>query len=125
MCEPHVARQESHANGLFDAGSLVDLMKPPRSMTLARTAARLRGARGEPRSRPWPLVSMIALSLSGALLSTFVATQAAHADGDKSLRAFSSLSSEVASSLQLQTQHEEDLLLSGGAYLAGNPRVNE
>src|ERR1700730_8283580 len=113
MCEPHLARQESHANGPFDGGSLVDLMKP-RSMTLARTAARLRGARGEPRSRPWPLVSMIALSLSGALLSTFVATQAAHADGDKSLRAFSSLSSEVASSLQLETQHEEDLLLSGG-----------
>jgi len=68
---------------------------------------------------------LIALLLIGALLSTFVATQAARADGDASHKAFLSLSSEVASSLRLETQHEEDLLLSGGAYLAGNPRVSE
>jgi diguanylate cyclase (GGDEF)-like protein len=67
----------------------------------------------------------VTLFLIGALLSTAVAGQVARADGDKSLRAFSSLSNEVASSLRLETQHEDDLLLSGGAYLAGSPHVNE
>jgi diguanylate cyclase (GGDEF)-like protein len=63
--------------------------------------------------------------LIGALLSVLVSTGVARADGDKSLKAFSALSAEVTSSLQLETQHEEDLLLAGEAYLAGNPRVSE
>lgn len=98
---------------------------PSPSTTLIRGTPRTRAVRGDPRARTWPSVAPVALFLSGVLLSTLVATQAAHADGDKSLKAFSSLSNEVASSLQLDTQREVDLLLSGGAYLAGNSGVSE
>lgn len=98
---------------------------PSPSTSLIRATPQTRAVRSDPRPRPWPSLAPIALFLSGVLLSTLVATQAAHADGDKSLRAFSSLSNEVASSLQLDTQHEVDLLLSGGAYLAGNAGVGE
>jgi len=97
-------------------------------MRLARIfdrAAAETTARDDATMRHWPIAGSVALFLIGALLSTFLSTRVAHADGDKSVKAFSAVSAEVASSLQLETQHEDDLLLAGKAFLAGNPGVSE
>jgi diguanylate cyclase (GGDEF)-like protein len=79
----------------------------------------------KPRHGPWPLVTLVALFLIGALLSANLSMKVAQADNSKTSRAFAALSVEVTSSLQLETQHEVDLLLASGAYLSGNPQVTE
>ena len=65
----------------------------------------------------WAAVAAL-LTLVGVV---FAADSVAHSDAARSRQAFESSSAEIASTLQLAIQHEEDLILSGAAYLAGNP----
>jgi diguanylate cyclase (GGDEF)-like protein len=90
-----------------------------------RAVAESKPARNDTTTRRWPITGFVALFLIGALLSTILSTRIARADEDKSIKAFSAVSAEVTSSLQLGTQHEDDLLLAGDAYLASNPGVSE
>jgi diguanylate cyclase (GGDEF)-like protein len=93
--------------------------------TFDRAAAEPKPAHDDATMRRWPVAGFVALFLIGALLSTILSTRVARADADKSIRASAAVSAEVTSSLQLEIQHEDDLLLAGDAYLAGNPGVSE
>ncbi|MET4096819.1 signal transduction histidine kinase [Arthrobacter sp. UYCu712] len=72
------------------------------------------------RSLVWALVAAV-LILGGTCGAAFAAVTEAHNNAQKSRTAFESSSDEIASTLQLAVQHEDDLSLSGAAYLAGNP----
>ena len=76
------------------------------------------------RAGRWRVIAALVLVVGG-LLSTFGSTQVARDEKDKSLRAFFSLSAEVASSMVLEGQHEQDLLLAGEANFTGNPTGGE
>ncbi len=48
----------------------------------------------------------------------------AHTDGDNAKLAFHLASAEIASTLKLALQHEEDLVISASAFVAANPRAS-
>src|ERR1700676_276758 len=58
----------------------------------------------------------IALVLAGALASVLGARSVARSDADKTRLAFHLSSAEIASTLKLAIQHEEDLVVSTSAY---------
>lgn len=81
----------------------------------------LRAAAGSTRrNHLWALVAAL-LILGGSCGATVAAVTEAQNNAQKSRTAFESSSDEIASTLQLAVQHEDDLSLSGAAYLAGNP----
>ncbi len=63
----------------------------------------------------------VLLVLGGMLASALGARAMAHSDADKARLAFHLASAEIASTLTLAIQHEEDLILSGSAFISGNP----
>ncbi len=63
-------------------------------------------------------VAVLVVGTVGAMLA---AGSVARNDADQSRRSFAAASAGVASTLQLAIQHEDDLIVSGAAYLAGNP----
>jgi diguanylate cyclase (GGDEF)-like protein len=84
----------------------------------ARLRARLRGRRGF-----WALTAVV-IVLAGTLASVLGARAVAHSGADKARLAFHLSSTEVASTLRLAIQHEEDLIVSAGAFVAGSPHVS-
>ncbi|WP_426996821.1 ATP-binding protein [Pseudarthrobacter sp. N5] len=78
------------------------------------------GASGDGRSKRY-VAWAAAAALITAAGAVFAAGAVADSDATKSRQAFESSSAEIASTLQLAIEHEEDLNLSGAAYLAGNP----
>ncbi len=71
----------------------------------------------------WAAATVL-LVLAGVLASVFGALGAARSDADKRRMSFHLASDEVASTLKLALQHEEDLAVSGSAYVAGNPHAS-
>jgi diguanylate cyclase (GGDEF)-like protein len=63
----------------------------------------------------------IAAAAVGALLG---AHSVAHTDADKARLAFQVSSAEIASTLKLAVQHEEDLVISASAFIAGDPHAS-
>ena len=61
------------------------------------------------------------LVVGGAAGAAFAANSVALGDAQRSRQAFERSSGQIASTLQLAIQHEDDLIVSGAAYLAGNP----
>lgn len=100
------------AAGLDSGGTPV---QPDKPATLLRAAA---GSAG--RRHMWALVAAF-LFVGGSCGAALAAVTEAHNNAQKSRTAFESASDEIASTLQLAVQHEDDLTLSGAAYLAGNP----
>jgi len=84
----------------------------------ARVQARLRGRRGL-----WAALA-VAIVLVGTLASALGAHALAQSGADKARLAFHLSSAEVASTLTLAIQHEEDLVVSAGAFVAGNPHAS-
>jgi diguanylate cyclase (GGDEF)-like protein len=79
-----------------------------------------RAARRRRRRDIW--VAMAAfLLLAGVVGSLLGARSVAGSDRQRSHQAFISSSAEVASTLRLAIQHEEDLVVSARAYILGNP----
>ena len=76
------------------------------------------------RLRMW-LVVAAALLVFGTSGSWFAANSVARANANQSRRAFTTASGEVTSTLQLAIERENDLILSGAAYLAANPNGSE
>ncbi|HTW41916.1 MAG TPA: EAL domain-containing protein [Solirubrobacteraceae bacterium] len=64
------------------------------------------------------------LVLAGALASVIGARAAARSQGDKARLAFQLASAEIASTLKLAIQHEEDLVVSASAFISGNPHAS-
>jgi diguanylate cyclase (GGDEF)-like protein len=62
--------------------------------------------------------------LAGTLASVLGAHAVARSGADKARLAFHLTSAEVASTLTLAIQHEEDLIVSAGAFVAGNPAAS-
>ncbi len=80
--------------------------------------ALLRGHR-----RMWAGIA-VAIVLAGTLASVLGAHAVARSGADKARLAFHLTSAAVASTLTLAIQHEEDLVVSAGAFVAGNPHAS-
>jgi diguanylate cyclase (GGDEF)-like protein len=68
------------------------------------------------------VAAAVLLVLAGSLASWLGARAVAHSDAGKGRLAFHLASAEIASTLTLAIQHEEDLVVSASAYVTGNPR---
>jgi len=75
---------------------------------------------------PTPGAAAIAvlLVLAGTVASVLGAKSLAHSDADKERLAFHLSSAEIASTLKLAIQHEEDLVVTASAFVTGNPRAS-
>jgi diguanylate cyclase (GGDEF)-like protein len=105
-----------------------------RSSTSVSTAVpvrvRARGARGQsdPAARSqsrrglWVAIAVV-LALVGTVASVLGARAIARSDADKGRLAFHLSSSEIASTLKLAIQHEEDLVVSASAFVTGAPNA--
>src|SRR5260370_41784668 len=84
-------------------------------------AARGRLSRG--RGSIWGAVAalFVAAAATGSLLG---ANAKAHSDASKARLAFHLSSAEIASTLQLAIQHEEDLVVNASAFILGNPHAS-
>jgi diguanylate cyclase (GGDEF)-like protein len=88
----------------------------------------MRGLRGlrtlaEGRKSVWAVVTAL-LVLAGVLASVLGARAVAQSDADKARLAFHFASAEIASTLKLTIQHEEDLVVSASAFVTGNPSAS-
>ncbi len=81
----------------------------------------LRGLRG--RRGAWA-AGAVASVLAGTLASALGAHAIARSGADKARLAFHLSSAEVASTLTLAIQHEEDLIVSAGAFVSANPHAS-
>ncbi len=93
----------------------------------AGLSARLerRGLRALAQDRRGILAAASALLVvAGVLAAVFGAHAVARSDGDKARLSFHLTSAEIASTLKLAIQHEEDLVVSASAYVAGNPNAS-
>jgi diguanylate cyclase (GGDEF)-like protein len=70
----------------------------------------------------WSVVAAL-LAVGGVVGATFAASAVVRNDAEKSRRAFKSSSSEIASTLQLAIQHEEDLVVSMNGFFVGSPNA--
>ncbi len=71
----------------------------------------------------WVVITAM-LVLVGTIASVIGARAVAHSEADKARLAFHLASSEVASTLDLALQREEDLVVSAGAFVTGNPSAS-
>ncbi len=67
---------------------------------------------------------MVTLVLAGVLASALGARALARTDADQKRLAFHLASAEIASTLKLAIQHEEDLVVSAAAFFTGNPNAS-
>jgi len=85
---------------------------------------------GSPRSRPsrtqfvWVAVTALFILL-GTLGSVLGANAVANSTDQQSDKVFLSSSHEIASTLELALQHEEDLIASTQSFLMGNPNATQ
>jgi diguanylate cyclase (GGDEF)-like protein len=66
----------------------------------------------------------VAIVLAGTLASVLGAHAVARSGAEKARLAFHLTSAEVASTLTLAIQHEEDLIISAGAFVTGSPHAS-
>ena len=71
----------------------------------------------------WGAITAL-LILAGALGAIYGAKSVARSDADKARLNFHLASAEIASTLKLAIQHEEDLVVSASAYVSGNPHAS-
>ena len=99
-----------------------------RARTASRVTSRMAGLRPFKRGTQvgrsvWVVVTIL-LVLGGTIASVLGARAVARSDADKSRLAFHLTSAEIASTLKLAIQHEEDLVVSTSAYVTRNPNVS-
>jgi diguanylate cyclase (GGDEF)-like protein len=75
------------------------------------------------RRNAWVAITAV-LVLGGTLASFIGARTVAHSDADKGRLAFHLASEEIASTLGLAIQREEDLVVNAGAFVTGNPHAS-
>ena len=91
---------------------------------LSRLRARKRPRmRGHSRAILWAAVAGL-IVLSGTLASLFGARAVVRSDVNKNRLAFHLASDEIAASLKLSLQHEEDLVVGASAFFTGNPNAS-
>jgi diguanylate cyclase (GGDEF)-like protein len=62
--------------------------------------------------------------VAGSIGSVFAATEVAHSDSDTARRAFAASSADVASTLKLAIEREQDLVITATAFLVANPNAS-
>ena len=72
----------------------------------------------------WAAAVAVLLLSAGTLASLLGATAVGRSDADKQRLAFHLASAEIASTLTLAIQHEEDLIVSANAFVTGNPHAS-
>jgi diguanylate cyclase (GGDEF)-like protein len=72
---------------------------------------------------PGAVAVALLLVLAGTAAATLGAKALARSDADKGRLAFHLSSAEIASTLKLAIQHEEDLVVTASAFVSGNPRA--
>jgi diguanylate cyclase (GGDEF)-like protein len=82
------------------------------------------GTRAPPRRTRWIAAAALLVAV-GSASSVFGAAVVAHSASQQHHLAFVSSSTEVASTLQLALQHEQDLVVNAGAFLAANPDATQ
>ncbi|MGD0454967.1 MAG: bifunctional diguanylate cyclase/phosphodiesterase [Solirubrobacteraceae bacterium] len=90
----------------------------PAARGLRRLSSAARGHRGF-----WAAVA-VALVVGGTLASVLGARAVSHSEASKGRLAFHLASTEIASTLTLALQHEEDLVVSASAFMTGNPSAS-
>ena len=75
------------------------------------------------RSSLW-VVAMVLLVLAGIFAAVIGARAVARSDADKAQLASRVATGEIASTLKLALQHEEDLIVSATAFVSGNPNAS-
>jgi len=75
------------------------------------------------RGHSWAALTTL-LVLAGTFAAVLGARAVAHSDAAKARLAFHLASAEVASTLKLAIQHEEDLVISASAFVTGNPSAS-
>ena len=78
---------------------------------------------GKTNHSTWALLTVV-LVLAGVLASVLGARAVARTDAEQSQLSFHLASAEIASTLNLAIQHEEDLVISAGAFVTGDPRAS-
>ncbi len=73
--------------------------------------------------RVWALLS-VGVFLVGVIGAMFAARSVADHESAQSRQQFATSSADVASTLQLAIQHEEDLITSAGGFIVGNSHVS-
>jgi diguanylate cyclase (GGDEF)-like protein len=76
------------------------------------------------RRAVWALVAVLCVAV-GAVVSVLSAHSVASTDAQKARVAFHLSSAEVASTLKLDIQHEQDLALSASTFFAANPQATQ
>lgn len=90
---------------------------------VANTSAEVRRS-VNPRRRVWLVVAVIVVVI-GTTASVLGARAVARNDGQKSQQTAVTSSVEVAGTLKVTIQHEQDLAVSAGAFVIGNPTATQ
>jgi diguanylate cyclase (GGDEF)-like protein len=94
---------------------------PSEAMVVSGSAAA--GGRRSKRHHVWVAVAAL-LAVGGIVGAVFAAGSVARNDTEKSRQAFEASSGEIASTLQLAIQHEEDLVVNASAFMVENPHAS-
>jgi diguanylate cyclase (GGDEF)-like protein len=97
-------------------------MDQSRGMSSGSGAGLHVGARSK-RHRVWVVLAAL-LVVGGMAGSVVAASSIARGDGAKSRQAFITSSVDIASTLQLGIQHEQDLIVSASGFIAGDPSAS-
>src|ERR1700733_4101624 len=73
-----------------------------------------------PRRRIWLAVAGLLVAV-GALGSVMAARTVTQNDAQKARQTFTATSTQIASTLKLTIEHEQDLSVDAGAFFVGNP----
>jgi diguanylate cyclase (GGDEF)-like protein len=74
------------------------------------------------RHHTWIVVTAL-IAVAGMVGAVLAAGTVARNEAEKSQQAFTRSSSDIASTLQLAIQHEEDLMVSSGGFVSGSPNA--
>ena len=99
-------------------------MREVNLVTLTRKPCRtVKGSRTK-QYRTWTVIAAL-LVISGSMGSLFGANLYARSADQKTHKAFLTASTEIAASLKLSIQRQQDLISSTESYLIGNPNANQ
>ena len=88
------------------------------------TAGSIAGpGRSKQHSFVWAAVAIL-LVVVGTTVSLFASAAVRRGDAERSRRAFDASSEDIASTLKLALQHEEDLVVSASGFVVGNPNAS-
>jgi hypothetical protein len=83
--------------------------------------ARLRNL-AHSRALAWSAVALVCVA-AGTVASILGARSVAHSDANKARQASRQTSADIASTLKLDIQHEEDFAIGASTFFAGNPKA--